>query len=283
MTRLISEQVASIPAYLGEYDRQFRKITGCTLAEVAATAAGFEPGQLSPGKRRISIIPLSSGLGIIEGFSEAVLAIAQYLGFQAVITAEKDLAGLVEAYRSTVEAIILADDNTYAAINIETGQVCDNDEATAAGFVTALSRMAGGLLGKEVLLIGAGKVGKAAAEKLVQAGAKLLIYDLDHRISEDLAETLVNIHCAAAEATTDLSRAVKRAPLIFDASPAPAIIQADQISRQTLVAAPGVPLGCETAAVKKLGFGLLHDPLQLGTAVMLFKVFCSEIIRGGSE
>jgi pyrrolysine biosynthesis protein PylD len=60
--------------------------------------------------------------------------------------------------------------------------------------------------------------------------------------------------------------------LVVDATNAAEIIQAQDISPETYVAAPGMPLGLSRDALRKVSSRLLHDSLQIGVATMAFEV-----------
>jgi pyrrolysine biosynthesis protein PylD len=70
----------------------------------------------------------------------------------------------------------------------------------------------------------------------------------------------------------DLEEALRRHSIFFDASPAADIIRSEHIQPQTLIAAPGIPLGCTTEAYGLVKDRLIHDPLQIGVATMLAEV-----------
>lgn len=270
MTRLISDQIRSIPETIKEYDEALSAKTGVLLRELAAEATQINITLFDAHGYRVSVIPVTSGLGTIPGFSEAVRSIASHLGFHADIAGSNDVGGLVEAYESGADIAILADDYLYAAINLNTRKTAPNNEATARGYATALDKMAGGLSGKEVLLIGAGAVGKEAAGVLLAMGARLIISDLDKRKESLLAKTMASVYRGRVRSGLTLKKALARKPLIYDASPAENHIQAGWLSEDTLIAAPGIPLGLNDAVLAKVEKHLIHDPLQIGTAVMLF-------------
>ncbi len=271
MTRLISDQIRTIPEKLETYDEELKTKTGLKLGELAAQAAGIIAKQIEPQRVTVAVIPVTAGLGTIEGFSEAIRAIAIHLGFRAFITASTDVGGLAEAYESGADLAILADDYVYVAINLNTRRVAGNDEATALGYTMALAKMAGGLNGKEVLLIGAGPVGSKAAGALIETGAKLIVLDLDKQREAGLAEVIEKKYGRRVAFGLELEEALQRKPLIFDASTGEGFITASMISENTIVAAPGLPSGLTSEAQKKVAARLVHDPLQIGTAVMLFK------------
>lgn len=272
MTRLVIDQIISIPEKMQSYDGELLTKTGCTLSQLAAESAGLNGDQVAPDCS-VAVIPVNSGQGTITGFSEAVCAIAAHLGFQAYITGFSDVGGLVEAYEKNADLIIMADDQFYAAINLNTHLVASNDQATAYGYTVALGKMAGGLSGKEVLLIGAGPVGREAGVALCKAGAMTIVYDLDKKKEIELTIKLKEeFGTQAVLSAMNLGQALARKPLIFDASPGASIIPAALVDENTMIAAPGLPLGLDEQALCKVGKRLIHDPLQIGTAVMLFKV-----------
>ncbi len=264
-----------MPGKIREFDQELTKKTGSSLKELALNAATCAStstaAPLAIAVCQVAVIPVTAGEGTIKGFSEALCAIAAYLGFPAFITGASDVAGLVEAYQRDATIALMADDHLYAALNLKTRRVAYNDEATARGYTVALRKMAGGLANKEVLLIGLGPLGTAAAQALLQEGAGLIIYDL---VREKEAALLKN--CTKAEQqriTTGLSleQALARTRLIFDASPGEAFIPAALLPHNAIISTPGLPLGLDATAAKKFAGRLIHEPLQIGTAVMLFQ------------
>ncbi len=136
---------------------------------------------------------------------------------------------------------------------------------TAKGFVAGLEIMAGGLKNRRVLVIGCGAVGHTAVQTLLIRGAEVAVYDVEIAHSQELVMHIKgNITIE-----TDLPLALKRCHLLFDATPAINIIDADAVSNKTFIAAPGMPCGVTPEAAAKLGERLLHDPLQIGVACML--------------
>jgi 3-methylornithyl-N6-L-lysine dehydrogenase len=271
LTRLIAEQISAIPGIIEAYDAELLLKTGRTLKELAVEAAGAAAAKVNPLVVNVAVVPITAGLGTIEGFTEAVKAIAVHLGFKAFITEKSDVGGLVEAYGRNADIAIMADDNCYVAINLKTRAVAGNDEATARGFATALTKMAGGLQHNEVLLIGAGPVGTNAAEALAEEGARLVVCDINREKEKSLADRIIIKYGVPVVSGLELGQALTANSIIFDASPAENIIKARHVDENTMVAAPGLPLGLEPEAYQKVVNRLIHDPLQIGTAVMLFK------------
>ncbi len=274
MTRLISEQVLKIPATLADYDRQLNNISGWGLKDLAQVAAGRVIPATAPANLsacRVAVIPITTGQGTIEGFAEAVCAIANHLGFAAFVTAATDVSGLAEAYRGGASIALMADDQCFAAFNLFTRHVTGNNEATAKGYTAALKKMAGSLAGKEVLLIGLGPVGTAAAQALQQEGANLILCDLAREKEAAFLKSCTRAEQLSITTGLSLEQALARTNLIFDASPGEAFIPAALLKPDACIAAPGLPLGLDPAAANLYADRIIHDPLQIGTAVMLFQ------------
>ncbi len=271
MTRLRAKDIRNITTTLNDYDLQLVKKTGGTLRQIACRTVGIEEEKVCriQDNFRISVIPISSGQGIIEGFALAVDSIARHLGFPSSITKKTDVSGLGEAFEKGANVIMVADDHSFLAINPALRKVVDNAEATGKGFATGLEMMTKGLWGKKVLLIGAGRVGKSAALSMVRMGAHLTVYDIDRGRSENLAREIRDILKNEVKVETDVEEALLQHRIYFDASPSPKFIHSKHITPDTSVAAPGVPLGLSPGAQEKASDRLLHDPLQIGVATMI--------------
>ncbi len=285
MTRLRPSDLRGIPADLPRYDGELHRRLGCGLRGLACRAAGIAEERFAAlaGGLIARVVPMDCGQGVLGGFAEAVCAVAGHLGFRAAATSASDACGLAEAYEAGADLLLLADDRRFVAVHTGTRRVADNAEATGRGFAAGLELMAGGLDDRPVLLIGCGRVGRAAARFLLGRGARLAAFDLRGERAEALAAEL------AAEAGSggtgragrpahparpvrverDLEEAVRRHDLLLNASPAGAFLREDWITSATVLSAPGVPLGLTAAAMGRIGARLLHDPLQTGVAAML--------------
>ncbi len=271
MTRLTSQDVIPIACNLESHERQLREKTGLSMWQLACRAILLPEGKPPPRSSLMTaVVPITAGLGVIEGFAGAVAAIARHLGFPVFVTAASDVAGFAEALEKGASLLLMADDERFVAYNSRLGLVVDNAAATGAVFAAALEQMAGGLQGEEVLVIGCGRVGASAARRLIQAGARVLLCDIDPRRSEDLRRRLEAAFpgCGAAS-EREPARALSHCRLIVDACPAPAFIDRQHVDGRTVVVSPGVPHGLTTAAREALGARFLHDSLELGVAAML--------------
>jgi pyrrolysine biosynthesis protein PylD len=271
MTRLTTQQVESIAGNLAAYDSDLRSRTGVSLKALACRAAGFqEELMMQPvGTDVVAVIPVSIGLGVIEGFCDAVAHIVSYLGCKTFITEKSDVAGLAEAIERQAQVLMLADDHFFVAIHHAGHHIMDNTLATAKGFVTGLALMAGGnLANKNVLVIGCGRVGQHAVNELISMGSDVYIYDVNTDCYNVLYQVIDEAYHHRIHGVDDLNHALQKHHLILDASPAQDIIHAGHITQDSYVSAPGVPVGLNSAAMQKIGRRLLHDPLHIGVATM---------------
>jgi len=121
---------------------------------------------------------------------------------------------------------------------------------------------------------GAGRVGWKAVSFLKHKGAKVSAFDIDRHGLETLASG------SNVRIEPDLEKALTGHRLFFDASPASGLIRAEHIRSDTLVAAPGVPLGLTEEAYPLVQEHLIHDPLQIGVATMLAEAMADSDSEG---
>jgi pyrrolysine biosynthesis protein PylD len=265
MTRLSSALISGMKETIANYDLELRQKSGLTLRQIAARTVGFSEEDLCEALRteNVSVIPVTAGQGVIEGFTQAVESIIQHLGCSCFIPGTSDAAGLAEGIEKGATIVFIADDNRFIAVNLSQKRVIDNTKATGWSYAFALDACAGGLNGQDVLLIGAGSVGKHALHALLRLGAEVGVFDIDGSKVRPLAEKF------KIKREENLSDALDRYTLFYDASPAPDIIHPKHIKPHTIIAACGIPLGLSDEARPLVEERLIHDPLQLGTAAML--------------
>jgi len=270
MTRLREEDIENITAELEQYDRQLEKLTRRNLLGLAAYTLSREESDLSRiiSQIKIGVVPVNSGQGVITGFSQTVAAIVTHLGFQGFITRTADVSGIAEAVESGAPIIMMADDLRFVAINIKNGTVIDNTQATAKGFVAGLDLMAQGLKGRSVLVIGCGPVGWEAVREILHRGAEAAVFDIQPHRCVQLQAHFQQQSGISITIEKELTTALNHHDLIVEATNAPAIIESSMITPRTIIAAPGMPLGVTPSAAAQLSDRLLHDPLQIGAAVM---------------
>jgi len=281
MTRLKAEDIKGIASRLERYDTELLKKTGCTLLGVACHTFGIPEHVLKSiaASVEVGIIPFQSGQGIIEGFSQTIEQIVKHLGFKAFVTNNSDVAGIAEAVERNAEVVMMADDRRFIALNIKSNRMSDNGIATGKGYVAGLDLMAGGLEGQKVLVIGCGVVGQSATLAVLQRNAEASVFDINPSHSYRLAREIYKAMRKKINVETDLNLALQRYHLLVEATNAPGTIDAHYIRPDTHVAAPGIPLGLTPQAVEKISSRLLHDPLQIGAAVMAIDTVLSRSVE----
>ena len=271
MTRLQPDDICHITPNLAEYSRELEKKTGRSLLGIACHACNMDEGKTRDRlqDKQICVVPVTAGLGIISRFSDTVAAILTFIGCRAKVADRPDVSGVAQAVVSGYDALMMADDHRFVAIDLDTRRVVDNADATGRGFAGALDLMAGGIRGREVLVLGCGQVGAAGARFLASQGARLTLLDTDRQAAVQVQHA-VAYQDRTADITIEkaLEKALSRCCFILEATPWADTIPGAWVSRNTRVAAPGVPLGVSSDTAALLGPHLVHDTLEIGVAVM---------------
>ncbi len=259
MTRLTDDDVRGISDSLTDLNGMMMRCTGMGLAEMAFDAAGVAAGSVDLRRYRAGVVPVTSGMGVITRFSESVADICRALGMDAFVTSGHDISGLAEALSADADIFFMADDNEFIACNMRARRYATNSHSTAAGYVSALAGAAGGLEGRTVLVLGAGRVGGHAVPLLRRRGARVVLADIDVPKAEALA--------AANPGTVvehDVRRAIASHDLVLNASPAH--VRSGDIVAGAVIASPGIPHTFDEEAYAKAR--IIHDPLGIGVSVM---------------
>ena len=266
MTRLTEDWLQDIPAGLDAYNRELKQKTGYDLSGLGAVAGGIDHRAMhrAAGKIKIAVIPVTTGLGIIGHFAPVVAHIAGKMGFVAEVIPQTDVDGFYHAATAGFQLLLLADDHRFLAINLEKNRLMENNRATARGYVAALEGAAGGLSGREVAVLGCGRVGSEACSLLRKRGAYPVVYARNSQRQAELQAT----QQAYFSQLDELSRFT----LVFDANPIPAWLEPEHLHPQAWIAAPGVPLSLTEAAREIFAPRLLHDYLPIGVAAMIGSV-----------
>ncbi len=262
MTRLTTEDVEALTERLDEFEAGLRDLTGLGLRELAMGTVAHPPVCVPLYGVRVAAVPITSGEGVIGGFCDCVVAILRHLGCDAWATAQPDVRGIKEAYDGAANVVFLADDVRFIALNTRNGRCVDDDPATADGYVTALEAAAGSLLNRNVLLLGLGPVGRAAARRLVSRGAVVEVVEPDGSRLTAALEVGLKLR------PVTLAEGLARCDLIFDATPSGGFIDAGDVSSTSVAAVPGLPSAFTPAAQALLGLRHIHEPLAIGVAVM---------------
>jgi pyrrolysine biosynthesis protein PylD len=274
VTRLRNDDIKMISSRLARYDQELQIKTGRTLLGIACHGYGVSETEIREKAKSFycEVIPITAGQGIIGDFSATVCAILQFLGFPTKVPKQSDTSGIALAFEEKANAIFMADDNRFVGINLRTGSVADNSEATGRVYSAALDLIAGGLKDRDVLVLGCGSVGAAAARGLLSFGAKVALHDQFYPAASSLHKKLPGKQEIVIE--TQLSRGIGNYRYIVDATPADRIIPDNQITEDIFLAAPGVPLGISDKGCKLLNNRLIHDKLELGVAAMAVSLLC---------
>lgn len=259
MTRLTPDVIRGIPETISSLDTALEKIIGADLRHLACNAAGINAEDICFESYTVAVVPVTSGKGVISGFSESVAAAIREIGMHSFVTEGSDVTGTAEAYRSGADIIFMADDENFIALNTKARMFTDNIRSTAKGYVAALKCVEGCLSGKTVLVLGAGRVGTVATEILLEQGAKVEVAD----ILWNKALILEKKH-RSVKARADLERAIEDNRLILNASPGK--IPGKLIQKGSVISSPGVPYAFDREGETKAT--IIHDVLSLGVAVM---------------
>lgn len=266
MTRLVREDIFEIEKKIKEYDSRIFKVqTGHTMDEVSRIAAGV--ALESTAKPTVATVTVTSGLGVISGFAGTNAAILRHCGIQADELEKTDVAGIQEAFEKRYDLILMADDDIYSMFGAGVRAQSDNGDATGKGYAAALieaiKNRGISVEGQKILVLGAGPVGRAAAEYISSAGAVPCVYDLLEEKARSLSSEVSG--AILIEGPVDY----KEYAYILDATTAGGLISEEDVTEDTIISAPGVPcIATEGAAAKA---AVIHNPLELGTITMYYQ------------
>ena len=258
MTRLTADMIWGVPDDQLDLDGRLLKTTGKTVKGIALEAAGLDCADYDFSRFKAAAVPITSGLGIIGGFAKSVDAIMKRLGMDSHATSEPDVVGFAQAVDSGADIIMMSDDPLFMAYNTRERMYTDNSWGTGMGYAVCLKNAAGGLEGKQVLVIGAGRVGTWAAKIMLGWGADVAVTDIVPQKAERLA-------AIGARPLRDVEKAVSENTLILNA--APYIIPGEIIADGSIISSPGVPHYFDREGRRRCK-AIIHDPLEIGAAVM---------------
>lgn len=262
MTRLITEWISEMEETAKEWDEQLRKLTGYGYVDLAAAVARCSTEEImeAAGDKTVAVTPVTSGLGVIGNFAEAVEAIVKAMGFSVFVTDATDINGIYEAKIRGADIVFAADDDRYIALNFNNGKMSDNNLATATGYAELLHKMTGDINGKQVAVIGYGIVGQLLAQCLTERGAKVSAYDKD-RSKKELVESTGYLWIEREN--------LSEYHFIADATCEGGWLDEKELAEDAIMAAPGIPLSLNEKSKEKMACRYIHDMLEIGTAAML--------------
>lgn len=263
MTRLTEADVTDLTRDLEAFEARLVAATGLDLRALAFRTVAEEGRCVQLRGARVAAVPMSSGEGVIPGFADCVVAVLLHLGCDAWATIQPDVSGMQAAVAAGASVLFVADDHRFVAFNLTQACSVDNDPATAEGYATALEAAAGGgLRGRDVLLLGLGHVGRAAARRLSAHGAAVFAVEPDQERVATAKEVGIEFE------SIDLASGLTRCDLVYDACPAAGVIDAADLRPGMIAAVPGMPSAFTAAAQEALGVRHIHEPLAVGVAVM---------------
>jgi pyrrolysine biosynthesis protein PylD len=250
--------IEGVPDDKIDLDSKLMKMCGKTVKQLALEGAGMDH-DVDFSDFRVAVVPITSGMGVIGGFSASVDAIVKRLGMQSYVTKGTDVNGFAQAINDKVDMVMMADDAMFVAYNVHAARSTNNSWGTAMGYSVALKNAAGGIEGKEVLVIGAGLVGTEAVQILKSWGAKVSVTDIKFEKAQALE------YKYGVRALEDVESALASHKYILNA--APAIFPGRLIMEGAVVSTPGVPHYFDEEGRRKAK-AIIHDPLEIGTAMM---------------
>jgi len=131
MTRLTPKDVGDLVSRLDTFELGLREITGLGLRGVAIRSVAHDPVCVPLIGARLAVVPITSGEGVISGFADCVATILGHLGCEAWVTAQPDVRGIQAAVAQGADALFMADDHRFIALDLRHGRCIDDDPATA--------------------------------------------------------------------------------------------------------------------------------------------------------
>ena len=214
----------------------------------------------------IGIIPITSGKGKIDLFSESIHETLNLFNINSFITKNTDVSGYYEAIEKKADIILMADDNTYLAFNINKKKITNNNYATGKIYSNILIHSNTISCKKEVLVIGLGNVGIPAIINFLNNNYDVYIYD----INSILIKKIIKKYPKLKEYSL-LSN--KKFHKIFEATPSKNTIKESMITKNTIISTPGIPRAISEYLENKYNISLIMEPLGIGTIGMLYDIF----------
>lgn len=265
MTRLKSDWISDIKNDMDRYDLELIAKLGFGLMELACLGGDFRKEELESKMKtdKIYIIPITSGQGEIGYFADSIKAITDKMGFNSLITKATDVAGYYEAIIDGADVIFMADDNEFISMNLKSGLIINNNEATAKGFFAAFRTIYERTPrdARNVALIGAGKVGSIALRLMTENNIDVSVLEIDPDIKRSLKDNKYKI-------IENLGELINY-DFIFDASSNGGFIQKGMLKKGVWFIGLGVPISLSTDAISENQERIIHDYLPIGVSTML--------------
>lgn len=284
MTRLNSTDIINIGSRLEQYDQELIAATGCDMLGIACHAYSLDEKKIARriGGLSVAVVPVTTGEGIITGFSETVAEILNHLGFSTTVTPLPDVGGIAYAYSTGADLLFMSDDDHYVGINVHRKIFAHNTEATGRVYAAVLDLLAKATPSpntrRNALVLGCGPVGRAASSALLDFGFTLTLFDTNRTAAEQLRKHLCKEQSDCAMSLTgDLESTFINNNFILEATPSPDSIPDRFIQAGMAISAPGVPSSLTPYCLDILGNRAIHDKLELGTAAMAVQLLSDDL------
>lgn len=263
MTLLTTNDLKDSVDAIGRLEPWCRDIAGATPYEIACRAVNVQPVDRTQHQDLlVACVPITAGVGILGTFCHIVAdVVRRFSGSHVFVTSHTDVTGFQEALLCGADIVFMADDDTFVAYNLRNGRASDNSLATGRVFAALLDCASGGVQ-DDVLVLGAGKVGEGACAYLNERGLPFRWFD----VRPDVPAVF-----EADKREGDWSKRSWR--YIIEATTSGGLVEAGQVTPESIVAAPGMPFGLTAEAAAKAHV-VIHDNLALGTLAMFCEVGC---------
>lgn len=259
MTRLTPEDLINIQEDIHICEQIIYEITDRKIIQLLENIYNIKYNG-----EKIGIIPITSGNGLIDNFSESLLKILRMFNMDSFITKRVDVSGYYEAIKKNADIILMADDSTFLAYNLKNMKISNNQIATGKIYSEILINSKN-LNDKDILIIGAGNVGKPAIENFIKYNYNIYIYDLDESKIDDIIKKFPTIIKYNFNQNKKFSK-------IFEATPSENTIPESVLINGTIVSTPGIPRALSKTLETKYNIKLIMEPLGLGTLSMIYEI-----------
>ena len=183
----------------------------------------------------IGIIPITSGNGRINLFSESLHETLQLFNMNSFITEKTDVSGYYEAIKKNANIILMADDNNFIAFNTKNKKISNNNNATGKIYSKILIHSKTETFDdKEVLVIGLGNVGIPAIDTFLSENYSVYIYDKNKILMNETIKNYPKLKAYYPSLNKKFNK-------IFEATPSENTIKEYMIKKNTIVSTPGIP------------------------------------------
>ncbi len=259
MTRLNSKWMEDLLSEFQDMNVSMKQSFGFDILELAAQAYGMTIEEIESRlkKKKVSIIPITAGEGVIGHFSESIAMVLQYMGCPVTITEKSDVAGFMEAVSNVSDIVFMGDDDLFMAMDFKSQKCIDNHPATAKGFAQITDQVLQSNKQNEVVVVGFGALGKLIADELNHKGYAVSVFDKNNDALNEADHKYSVVHT------------IKEHQCLVDATSEGDWLDDSMVNEKAIIIAPGVPISLSASASTLLKERYFHDYLAVGVAMMI--------------